>query len=49
MIRRDGKFLCSEALAYRELTGADITKFELHEMLMMDNVVNSTLYKLRNK
>jgi hypothetical protein len=42
-IRVDGKFLCSEVLAFKQLTDIEIGEYELNEMFILDSFVNERL------
>lgn len=42
-IRTDGVFKASEALAYAQITGEEIGRFELHEMYIIDSYVAQRL------
>lgn len=48
-IRRGEGLLCSEVLAYKELTGADIGQYEIGIMLNIDEYVSSALEKKRKE
>lgn len=48
-IRRGESLLCSEILAYKELTNADIGAYEVRMLLYIDDCVNERLRFHREK
>jgi hypothetical protein len=43
LLRRGESILCSEILAYKQLTGMEIEKYEVDVLLTIDNYVSARL------
>jgi hypothetical protein len=49
LIRRGETLLCSEILAYKELTNAEIDAYEVNMMLYIDDCVNNRIAYYRKQ